>query len=340
MNTFVLMTAMPPTKGHLALIEFASLTNDWVRVIVCTQPSEPFAHERFRALSDATREFGNVAVYHLNREMSQDASTPEFWKMWKTIMVAHGMTKYDTLVSSESYGQKVADLFGAKFMPYDPARELQKIKATDVRKYPAANMANIIPEFQENLIRTVTFFGAESVGKTTLSKAVANIVNGHWRFEYARPFLEMVGAQVTDSKMSDIFDGQEAIQKQGQTLRDKPFVIQDTDLFSTIGYWEMWKGEWAGHEWINRAQSLKSDLYIILSQNIPFEEDQLRYGGGKRESTDQYWIDLCEREGLNYVVVNEGGDKQKRITTAMTKTLEVSLEHTKALREYERKHNG
>lgn len=336
------MTAMPPTVGHAALIDFASRLNDVTRteVVLCTQPSEPFAQERANALMEHFGDQPWIDITHLHEEMEQNASAPGFWAMWKRILDDLGMTQYDVVVSSESYGQKVADLFGAKFMPYDPARELNRVKATDVRKHPAGYMNFIIPEFQKYLIRTVTVFGAESVGKTTQSKAIAGFVNGHWRFEYARPYLEMVGNEITMPKMWDIFDGQEALQKQARELRGKPFIIQDTDLYSTIGYIELWCGENAGTDWYSRARALKSDLYIILTQNIPFEADPLRYGGGKRESTDQYWIDLCEREGLNYVVVDEGGNRGYRLNAAANVVMEDFLSHTFDLRNYERKHNG
>lgn len=341
-NAYVLMTAMPPTKGHLALIEFAHLMTDpgdFVHVIVCTQPSEPFTRERVYALQDAAKAWHNVIVHAYHKEISQDATKPEFWDMWRDIMVFFGMTSDDKVVSSEAYGQKVADLFGAKFIPYDPARELNNIKATAVRKQPELLFDRMIPEFQTYLRKTITLFGAESVGKTTTSQIVADEINGRWIFEYARPYLEMVGAEVTDEKMFDIFNGQTAIQKQARDGVDKPFIIQDTDLFSTIGYWEFWKGEAAPTEWYRQAHALKSDLYIILAQNIPFEVDPLRYGGDKRESTDQFWIDLCEREGLRYLVVEVTG-LAERCDFVWTVCHNEFNETARPLMKYERKHNA
>jgi nicotinamide riboside kinase len=47
----------------------------------------------------------------------------------------------------------------------------------------------------------------------------------------------------------------------------------------------------------------KSDLYFVMNDEIPFEEDKLRYGGNKRETDKQFWIDLLEEYGCNYYVV-------------------------------------
>jgi NadR type nicotinamide-nucleotide adenylyltransferase len=335
------MTALPPTRGHLALIEFASLLPvDGVVVIVCTQPSEPFPHERYDAIAQATMNMKNVWVDHMHKEISQDASNPKFWDMWKNIMERRAFNSEDIIVSSEAYGQKVADLFGARFIPYDPARELQNIKATRVRKSLPDSFDQMIPEFQKYLTKTITVFGAESVGKTTVSRNLASSLHGHWRFEYARPYLEMVGAEVTDAKMYDIFNGQEALQKQARNLKDKPFVFQDTDLWSTIGYWEMWKGERAPADWYDRARSLNSDVYVIMSSEIPFEADPLRYGGNKRESEDQYWVDLCEREGLNYKVVHGTELEWRVIYAAIASDAVFYTDEVFALMNYHRKHNG
>lgn len=345
-NAYVLMTAMPPTKGHLALIDFAQRlipSGDFVYVVLCTQPSEPFAGERFLSLRKACKQWHNVHVMPYHKEISQDASKPEFWDMWKGIMLNFGMTKNDIIVSSEPYGQKVADLFGAEFVPYDPDRDLQKIKATNVREHPIGLFDQMIPEFQKYLRKTITVFGAESVGKTTVSSKMFGPMwntTKHWRMEWARPYLEMVGPEVTDRKMHVIFKGQEAIQQQGQDLVDRPFIIQDTDLYSTIGYWELWKGERAPEDWYFRAAALKSDLYIILSQNIPFEADPLRYGGDKRETPDQFWINLCEREHLPYVVIDEDGNYTERLFSAEDAAEEVFLATAKPLMDYKRKHNG
>lgn len=342
-NAYVLMTALPPTKGHAALIEFASLLPQVgkVHVIVCTQPSEPFSRQRVISLDNHFGDNPNVIIHGFHREISQDASKPEFWEMWREIMLMFKFTADDVIVSSESYGQKVADLFGAKFMPYDPARELLNIKATNVRKMPLSFFDRMIPEFQQYLTKTITFFGAESVGKTEMSRALAFASSSHWRFEYARPYLEMVGSEITDQKMTDIWHGQKALQDQAILLDNAPFVVQDTDLFSTVGYWEMWNPDTMPTDLLIDAREGASDLYIILSQNIPFEPDPLRYGGDVRESTDQYWVDLCEREDLNYVYIDEGGNWEARLNASFEEAREVFFTpEVRALQTYERKHNG
>ena len=84
--------------------------------------------------------------------------------------------------------------------------------------------------------------------------------------------------------------------------RPVPFVIQDTDLLSTLGYYRLWQG--SAPDLVDRlARSSMSDLYIVMNSHIPFEADPLRYGGDQRESSDDFWVDLLVERGAQHHVV-------------------------------------
>jgi HTH-type transcriptional regulator, transcriptional repressor of NAD biosynthesis genes len=330
-KAFVLLTAMPPTTGHLQLIQFANLIGeDGVEVIVCTQPHEPLTLERVKALRQAIRHQNltkRVHVQHFSKTIEQNPKAPGFWKTWRNLMLGFGLTPNDYIVASEPYGQKLAKVTGTKFFPYDVDRSINGAKATPIRNDTLAHFDDILPEFQPYLRTTVTIFGAESTGKTTLSRELANELGGYFLFEYARPYLENTVNEITPRSMNAIWKGQVALQKQAANLLNKPFIVQDTDLFSTVGYWQF--PHWqpvigtCPEGLVQDALQLKSDLYLITKSNIPFEQDPLRYGGDVRESKDQYWIDLCERYKLNYVVLNSS-DRHKRLIEAKKEILEFA----------------
>lgn len=335
MRAWTLMTALPPTKGHFNLMDFASrLGDERARVLVCTQPSEPMGGQRFAAVAQAANRTAGIDVIHMHRELPQDPKSPGFWDMWKGIMTAYGFKPGDIFTSSEPYGAQLAAVLGGHFMPYDIGRELRFTKATHIRDDLRQHFADVMPEFQPRLVSTITVWGAESTGKTTLSRELARSYNGHWVFEWARPYLEALahgygpretrlgtlGTDINVASMTDIWHGQYAVQKQAATWLEKPFVIQDTDLYSTIGYWE--QPHWADQlgpvpeELILDAKETQSDLYLILKGNIPFELDPLRYGGDHRESPDEFWIGIAEKYGLNYKVVPYS-DFNERLSYAM-----------------------
>ena len=318
------MTALPPTTGHLDLIRFAATLAEEGVAVVSTQPEEPMGRDRFWAVCCAMERIGldsgwNVRWRH--GSVAQDPESPGFWDMWRDILTDVGMQPGDLIVASEPYGQKLAEVMGGKFFPYDIDRSINPAKATQVRDDPFFHFYDILPEFQNHLRTTVTIFGAESTGKSMLSDYLAANLGGHWLFEYARPFLENTANEITVESMTGIWKGQSALQRHGRdNLIDKPYIIQDTDLFSTVGYWQFrhWQPKIGAppHELVEEALTLKSELYIITPSNIPFEEDPLRYGGTEREGSDAYWIAVCEDYGLPYVVL-ESADFNERLAEAM-----------------------
>ncbi len=332
---------MPPTTGHLQLVQFASLLAPaGVVAIMCTQPHEPMVRERVAALraAIARHDLANVTLKHFDKAIEQDPKAPGFWDMWRDLLRQFGIKKDDFLVASEAYGQRLAEVTGAQFFPYDINRDINQVKATPVREDPLGHFADMIPEFQQYLRTTVTIFGAESTGKTTLSKQLAAKLNGYWLFEYARPYLERTVNEITVRSMTAIWRGQAALQRQAANLPDKPFVIQDTDLFSTVGYWQFphWQPVIGScpEDLCNEAVSLKSDLYIITRSNIPFEVDPLRYGGTVREGSDEYWIDVCKQYQLPYMVL-ESSDPEARLHEAVQHTKQIA-DKKAALLSYDR----
>jgi NadR type nicotinamide-nucleotide adenylyltransferase len=256
------------------------------------------------AISEAASD-ARVCWYHMQIEQNPEA--PGFWERWRGIYKSFSFMPGDYIVASEPYGQRLADELGGVFMPYDLERTVTTCKATEIRNDPISYWKNILPEFRRDFVQRVTVFGAESCGKTTLAKNLAWQYNAPWLFEWARPYLENVGPEITNEKMRRIWLGQSALQKSADFLDSSPVIFQDTDLFSTVGYWQHWDAPNMPWELQADAVQQTSDLYLVVKSNIPFEADPLRYGGDQRELDDQYWIDLCKLWKLNYRVIDSSG---------------------------------
>lgn len=332
-NGLVLMTAMPPTKGHLALIEFASnyiatYSSDRscgaVFVIVCTRDCEPLdGFGRYCAISTACKDMENVVVLRSNGDIPQNPDEhPDFWNIWKNRInsVLNGLydpfESGDIVFASEMYGEPLAEVMDMQFIPYDVGRTITNTKATRIRGNVLANFDDIIPEYHRYLRQTVTIFGAESCGKSTITNELGSQLYGRSQKmctivpEWARLYLETVGPTVDKKVMKRIMRGQYAVQIGARVRARTPFIIQDTDLLSTIGYYRI-MGIKVPDLILELFEETKSNLYIVMNSNIPFEPDPLRYGGDKRESTDQFWIDLLNEFKCNYhVVTNTDSNRQ------------------------------
>jgi HTH-type transcriptional regulator, transcriptional repressor of NAD biosynthesis genes len=304
-RAFVLLTALPPTIGHLQVIRFASELEDEVHVLVCTQPGEPYAVERVDAVARAAQDCPRVRVHGFHRTVPQEpGDAPDFWPMWRTILREHGFRDGDTIVASEPYGARLAEAAGGCFVPYDIERAITPVRAVDIRRDPIGRFGDVLPEFQPAMMRRIAVIGAESTGKTTLSRQLAEALPGHWLPEWARPYLEgLPTPDVDDDRMRVIWRAQLALQRSARKLRGRPFIVGDTDLYATIGYWEAWDPGTVPDGLRADAAAERSDLYLVTRSDIPFEPDPLRYGGDVRETTDEFWIELAERNGLPYRVV-------------------------------------
>lgn len=317
-NALILMTALVPTTGHADIISFASsLPNTRVHVLINGRTFEPVPSiYRKQALNEHFKNNNSVIILHRVRDDApqneSDMNTPEeFWNWWKKeVNTVFPNMEWDYVVASENYGIKMAETLNADFIPYDIERGLNNVRGNEVRSDIWNNWKSIIPEFRQRLALNTVMFGQESVGKTTLSKMVSERLGVNWYPEYARPYLETVGNDVTLKSMSNIHSGQVALQKFVQDKANNPVNIFDTDLFSTVGYYGI-MSEDVPNSCIVDALRFKSNVYYLLPDDVPFVPDVLRYGVDKRESDLNFWVNILEKFHLNYVNVPSGSVEYK-----------------------------
>ncbi|TXG78542.1 hypothetical protein E6Q11_00830 [Candidatus Dojkabacteria bacterium] len=315
MKSIIVMTALIPTTGHRDLVKWAvSIPGNNVTVLLNSLSREPISGSlRELALIEEFGNYSNVKIVHSkNNDAPQSPEDHEdFWNWWKNEIEVNCGKEWDFVIASESYGKPLADVLGAKFLPYDINRELNQARGTEVRGDIFERWEEILPAVQRKLHYSVGFFGQESVGKTTLSKMTAERFNSEWVFEYARPYMESGHPVVTDDVMRNVFFGQSALQRKVKDLAKYPLACFDTDLFSTVGYYPIYTKNAVPSDLIRSALNLKMDVYYLLPDDIPLEPDPLRFGDGKRESTKNYWRILLEKYGLKYVEVPSGTTEEK-----------------------------
>lgn len=311
----ILMTGLPISLGHLQFVRWASNFGlDELYVLVCSRPTDPVdVKDRANAVREefSRQYFSNtsiivVEVVHNYPDYPEQFDGPieEFDRLWVDEIRYHiDFDSEDILFASDTYGARFARNLGLKFIPYDPYRETVKISGTKIRKDPFNNFRYISPYLQRKFRQTVTVFGAESTGKTTMAKKLAEKYDSPYVPEWARPYLETLESpEVTDERMRTIICGQAASQYSVKALLGNPFIFQDTDLYSTLGYYRIYGGGTADdiQTVLDEAYDTQSDFYIVMNSNIRFTPDPLRYGGNVRESNDKFWLDILDEFGLPY----------------------------------------
>lgn len=319
-NAIVLMTALLPTTGHSDLINFAKMLPDTkVHVLVNDRTFEPIPGTlRVEALKEEVLGLYTNNVIIKNSTNDNAPQNPSdmingFWEWWKEEINRNfsEVKQWDYVVASESYGENVARSLNAEFIPYDISRFHNNTKGAVVRENIWTEWNSILPVIRRNLLCKAVLFGQESIGKTTISSEISRSMNVPWVVEYARPYLEEVGEDLSMQKMKNIHAGQKALQEMLSYKASYPALIFDTDLFSTVGYYRI-MGKSAPSELIKDALNFEADIYYILPDNIPLVKDPLRYGGDKRESSKEFWIELLEEFSQDYVIVPEGSIEAKK----------------------------
>lgn len=263
-KSFILMAAIPPTLGHIDLINFAkNLTGNAV-VILVTRGSEPYQEERFTALHAhyAHEKAVEILLFHVD---GMDAEGDPYWA---NVLKTHGFEAGDILVASEDWGGVIATMLDGEFYPYDLHREIRYTRATEIRENIVANWQWIIPEFQKMLQRRIVVLGAESTEKAILLKQLRDSAKDSVAvFDYARQLLDL--DPVLDVvKMTAIWKGQKALQATIGDMSPIPRVVfLDNDLYSTMAHWETSRPGTVPAELIEDAQRLEANFYVHIEQN-------------------------------------------------------------------------
>lgn len=338
---FVIGTFLPFHKGHEALISFANgyleslsmidFNESKLSVVVSSRSREPIDGKlRYNSVSNFVSKIGCTGeVYHHDDDDAPQNPVGdddvEFWKYWKDIIIkssgcgnesefleTYGNNVY--FFSSESYGEKLAELFGGKHVYFDHQREVNHISGTKIRQDPFYYADQINDSLRLAMTKNYVFFGAESVGKTTMTRIMGDKFKSLTYPEYARPYLmRQEDKSPSLDNMVNIFHGQIALERTAENVNIGNLVnFYDTDIMSTIGYMKMIGMDYKGYINYVKKSFLREKYYIILAQDeVPYEHDVLRYGNGVRESDDQFWIDLLEKFNLPYTVIRGVGIQER-----------------------------
>ena len=168
-----------------------------------------------------------------------------------------------------------------------------------------------------SVVRRVCVLGAESTGKTTLARDLADALATVWVPEYGRDYTETLPDRLRYVWTTPDF---EIISKRQNWNEDRAaryanrIVIVDTDAFATSLFHELYVGY--------RAPELDAylrqyDLYLLTSIDTPFQMDTtgLRYDGDTRRFMDATYRRHAEESGKPWAELQ--GPPQERLRTAV-----------------------
>jgi len=295
---------MPPHRGHQFLIETAAKQVDELTIILFTKSTEPIPAqlrvEWLRALA------GTHHVIHVTDEHPIDFDNPAIWELWVGSIRRVYSTGPDFVFSSENYGDELAKRLDARHVRVDPERRTVPISASQIRERPW-RFWDFIPECARSyFVQRICILGAESTGKTTLARQLAEHFSTTWSPEFAREYLEKKKTPCTLDDIPLIAREQVTAEDRAARQADR-FLFCDTDLLVT-SLWSEFYFDKVPAEVAAMERHRCYALYLLTAPDLAWVHDGLRDAPQKREWFHNRFNQELSARGAGFVEIAGHGE--------------------------------
>lgn len=141
----------------------------------------------------------------------------------------------DAVYTSERYGDALAAELGAAHVCVDAARTAVPISGTRLRADIHAHRQFLDPVIYAHFVQRVVLLGAESTGKSTLTRALAEALGTTYAREYGRDVYEREDGRLTPEHFLEIALGHRALEDEAaRTHGVHRHVFCDTNAATTL----------------------------------------------------------------------------------------------------------
>lgn len=171
-------------------------------------------------------------------------------------------------------------------------------------------------------ILKIAIVGPESTGKSTMSAYLAAHFDTIWVPEFARGYCEKLTEPPIWQDEINMFYGQLALEEEF-LLKANKILICDT-TFITVKIWSDYIFGRSPQEVLDELPKHPYDLYLLLSIDLPWEDDPLRDFPHMREHFMEVWHKELKALNANYVLIS--GIGQERYDNAVAVVDEFLLD--------------
>ncbi|MGZ3751525.1 MAG: AAA family ATPase [Mucilaginibacter sp.] len=169
-------------------------------------------------------------------------------------------------------------------------------------------MLNSEIEIPKSDIFKIAIVGPESTGKSTMSAYLAAHYHTVWVPEYAREYCEKLKSPPTWQDEINMFYGQVDLEKELLPKANKILICDTT--FITVKIWSDHVFGQSPQEVLDELPKHPYHLYLLLSIDLPWEEDPLRDFPDMREHFMEVWHQELKGLNANYVVISGTGNER------------------------------
>jgi HTH-type transcriptional regulator, transcriptional repressor of NAD biosynthesis genes len=313
-SAYIIGKFLPLHLGHKHLIDTALSKSDKVTLLVCSLKSEPIPGDiRFNWAKEIYKNEPRINIINFQEEVPQyPEEHPDFWKIWTDIGRKY-CPDMDVIFTSELYGEPYSKYLGVKHELVDLERKTFPISGTKARTNPFENWNYLPNEVKPYFVKRFAIMGPESVGKSTLTKDLANYFSTNFVEEYGRIVYENNGNKVTIDDFIPISKGRQDLED-WLIKHSNKLLFCDTEDLTTWIFSKMYHPDeyLQVKDYFDDAllSKKKYDLYILLKPDCDAIQD------GTRNFLDERWehYEVIKKEMLNrkYNFVEIGGDWENR----------------------------
>lgn len=301
----------PPHLGHLYLLERAASEVDHLYVLLGDRPDQTIpAADRAAWLSAAAPP--NVSII-LTPDDLPAANEP-----WARRALEILPESPDIGFTSEDWGPGWCAAMGADHHAVDIDRVNYPISGTRLRADLRAEFDWLIPPARAALVKRVVIAGAESTGKTTLARGLAEHLETSWVPEYGRTYWEGRRYRANQAWRSEEFthiavthhriaDGLAAQASHG-------VLVLDTDAVVTAVWHRRYLGI-SSPELQMHAAANRPEHYLICAPDFAWVQDGTRESAAERLEMHRSTVELVVAGGAPFTVLE--GDPSRRLTEAV-----------------------
>lgn len=314
-SSLVLGKFYPPHKGHLYLIDSTIKESTITNVMVCSIKSETIDGElRYEWLKEIYKDNLSVNIIHCDEELPQypHHAPDTFWEQWYEAVYVR-IKELDAVFTSEEYGDEFSKVLGVTHVMVDLPRKIVPVSGTKIRSLPTLYWDYIPDVVKPYFTQKILIMGAESTGKSTLVKRLAEHYNCEYVEEYGRTYTE----NMTDLyKMSKSDFETIATTHLENILKPKnkvgKYLFIDTDALTTKKFGLEYMGDDFNSEIIENIinETKYDEIFILNDDDVPYINDGLRLPKEKRKEFTEYYRNELSIKRIQYHIINGSFDKK------------------------------
>ncbi|MCO4294224.1 AAA family ATPase [Solitalea sp. MAHUQ-68] len=303
-KAFVFGKFLPFHTGHEALIRFALSKCDFLTVLVCCSDKEAIdgsLRKSWIEESFADHKILDIRIMNYNEDElpNTSVSSREVSKVWSDQFKVL-LPDYNLLITSEPYGDYVAEFMGIKHICFDRERKMVPVSATAIRNNTVANWNFLSKGAKPFFCVKVVLLGTESTGKSTIANKLAQ--------HYACSIVAETGRDLIPDSKTLVYDDlvlvadEHAKRITDAVAGDNLLVIIDTDVHITKSYSRFIFNKELKVD-ADIMQANQAHLYLYLNNDATYFQDGTRLEAEARDRLDLSHRKILGENNIRYVEI-------------------------------------